>query len=197
MGETVPAYRPSIQRWHLGQVQAWRNVDTVAGEACLFFGGNINETEWVHLESAPFDAYTCHVRECHESQTLYDSRHDLETMASETTGLKDKENPDLQDIFRYSTLGSPASYSRGGRNQTPERGKNSTETADTSHHAHFAPRSPTCRNHTLLDCNSEDGQQSEEESSIQKACPRLWTIDVSAMVVSCVWTGNMLCNTYI
>jgi len=76
IGETVPAYRSSMQRWNLGQVQAWGSSGTASYknpnihstvEARLFFGGT--ETEWVHLESAPFDAYTAHARVRHETFT--------------------------------------------------------------------------------------------------------------------------------
>jgi hypothetical protein len=159
LGSTVPAYRPSIQRWHLGQVKAWRNVDTVSGEACLNFDG---KTEWVHLESTPFDAYTCHVRECHENENeFYLDR------------LEDSQN--LGDIFRgLSTPESPASSFRIGL-QTSEK-EYSTEGSAHSFPL-FATASP-CRIHPLLEHNSEDYYQSEEETTNQKACPRLWSIDV-------------------
>jgi hypothetical protein len=164
VGETVPAYRPTLHRWHLGQVQAWRNnVDTVSGEACLCFDGNTATTEWLQLESAPFDAYTCHVRECHENETRLDNKR------------HDEDSQNLKDIFRLSTPESPDSLFRGGL-QTSEK-ENSTE-ANAYSSLLFATSSP-CRSPSLFERNSEDDYPSEEEAANQKACPRLWTIDVS------------------
>jgi hypothetical protein len=120
--------------------------------------------EWVHLESAPFDAYTCHVRECHEKETRFD-RHE------------DSQN--LEGIFRLSAPESPTSSVRGGL-ETSEK-----ESA-TEANAHISPFSTTaspCRTRPLLELNSDDDYASEEETTNQKACPRLWTIDVSAIVV--------------
>jgi hypothetical protein len=166
VGETVPAYRPTLQRWHLGQVQSWRNnTDTVSGEACLCFDGNTAMMEWLHLESAPFDAYTCHVRECNENEIRLDNnRHD-----------EDSQN--LGDIFRLSSPESPASSFRDGLHTLEKENSTKINGAYTS--PLFATTSPS-RTPLLLDRNSEDDYQSEEEETTnQKACPRLWTIDVS------------------
>lgn len=168
VGETIPAYRTTLQRWQLGRVQAWRNVDTVSGEACLCFDGNTTTTEWLHLESAPFDAYTCHVRECHENEIRLDS-----------TTRGDEDSQDLGNIFRLSTPDSPDSCFRG-ETQTSAQEKSIEANAHSS--PLFATTSP-CRNHPLLELHSEDDYQSEEETTNQKACPRLWTIDVSAIVL--------------
>jgi hypothetical protein len=177
VGETVPAYRPSIQRWHLGRVQGWRNVneDAPSGEAYLVFDdGKKSESEWVHLESTPFDAYTCQMRECHEKEkeTRLDSRDE-------------EHSQDISDIFRLSTPeSSPASSFRGGL-QTSEWERYSTE-AQAHSFPLFATASP-CRPHPLAleRRNSADDYPSEEETTNQKAGPRLWTIDVSAIRLLC------------
>jgi hypothetical protein len=176
VGETVPAYRPTLQRWHLGQVQAWRNnVDTVSGEACLCFDGNTATTEWLHLESAPFDAYSCNVREWRENEMI---RLDND--------MHDEDSQNLGDTFHLSAPESPASLFRGGLH-TSEK-ENSTE-ATAQSPPPFATASPyrtlppIFERNSEVERNSEDDYLSEEETTNQKACPRLWTIDVSEIGV--------------
>jgi hypothetical protein len=57
----VPAYRPSLKRWNLGLVVAYRN-DTQ--EFCLLFDYTVQE--YLTLDQAPFEAYTAFYRHCRQ-----------------------------------------------------------------------------------------------------------------------------------
>jgi hypothetical protein len=103
------------------------------------------------------------MRECHENETRLDNKR------------HEENSQNLGDIFRLSAPESPDSFLRG---ELQTSGKDHPTEANTYSSPFYATTSP-CRTPPLFELNSEDGYPSEEEMVNQKACPRLWTIDVS------------------
>ena len=63
IGKVLPAYRPSLKRWNLGLVVAYRRE---TGKFCLLFEYTVQE--WLTLDKAPFEAYTAYHRHCRQHQ---------------------------------------------------------------------------------------------------------------------------------
>ena len=56
VGEFIPVFRPSINRWNFGQVLSFRG-DQTDNKFELSFGIPTSGREWVELASKPFEAY--------------------------------------------------------------------------------------------------------------------------------------------